>query len=459
MSIDTLRERVRHQRDELPGVYGDIDFDLVPERLALGPDDESDLPPFVDVTRAELFEDTDLIDLMVTATMLGDVICDAYVARMPDYGMHGLIEMLRTACRHGITAVEDPPEELVAFMEAMEHVPDWIDLHLVERGARRERVTAALISPFAVRGAFLATFINEYAALPMALTGSLSDKRAAKRVNETASFFATTVMPGGMERNAPGFEAAAMVRLMHSMVRYNALQRSEKWDQARFGIPIPQVDQMPAGLIGAFLTSAAVVKQGRDTFDDSERALIEMSRYRCHLLGLPEELLPTDPHQMIKVFLARAATLRKGFDDATCGELVRATMGAYLRPDRSLRNQVAESFERSFSTAFFIKAFLDGDRDRAAEMGVHLSALDTAKVAVAAPFVIGRAKAVQMLDGVTPLRSVVDTYITWLLRQRLRSYGHPEFRTDAATYRHATPPRRTDSDTDPPRNRMPEPAA
>ncbi len=437
MSIETLRDRVRHQRDELPGVYGDIDFDLVPERLALGPDDESDLPSFVEITRAELFADTDLIDLMSTATMLGDVICDAYVARLPEYGMHGLIQMVRTACRDGLDAVEDPPAELVAFIEAMEHIPDWIDLDLVERGARRERVTAALVSPFAVRGAFLATFINEYAALPMALTGSLSDKRAAKRVNETASFFASTVLPGGMDRDGPGFEAAAMVRLMHSMVRYNALRRSTTWDQARFGIPIPQVDQMPAGLIGAFLTSAAVVKQGRDAFDESERALIEMSRYRCHLLGLPEELLPTDPHGIIRVFLARAATLRKGFDDATCGELVRATMGAYLRPDRSLRNQVAETFERSFSTAFFIRAFLDGDRERAAEMGVHQSHLDTVKVAVAAPFVIGRLKAVQLLDGITPLRPIVDTYVTWLLRQRLRSYGHAEFRTDADTYRHA----------------------
>ncbi len=439
MSIDTLRDRVRHQRDELPGVYGDIDFDLVPERLALGPDDVSDLPSHVKVSRAELLADTDLIDLMTTATMLGDVICDAYVARLPDYGMLGLIEMVRTACRDGIDAVEDPPSELMAFIEAMEHVPDWIDLDLVELGARQERITAALVSPFAVRGAFLATFINEYAALPMALTGSLSDKRAAKRVNETASFFASTVLPGGMDRDGPGFEAAAMVRLMHSMVRYNALRKSDKWDQARFGIPIPQVDQMPAGLIGAFLTSVEVVKQGRDDFTDAERALIEMSRYRCHLLGLPEELLPTDPIGMIRIFLARAATLRKGFDDATCGELVRATMGAYLRPDRSLRNQVAESFERSFSTAFFIKAFLDGDRERAAEMGVHLTPIDTLKVAVSAPFVIGRAKAVQLLYGVAPLRPMVDTYVTWLLRQRLRSYGHAEFRTDASTYRDVAP--------------------
>jgi hypothetical protein len=437
MSVDTLRERVRRQRDELPGMYGDIDFDRVPERLALEPDDESDLPDFVRISRAELLADDELVDLMATATMLGDVVCDAYVALVPELGMQRLIEMVRIACREGVEAVPDAPDELVAFLEAMEEIPTWIDMELVERGARAERVGAALAAPFAIRGAFLATFINEYAALPMAITGSLSDKRAARRVNETASFFATTVLPGGMRRDGPGFEAAAMVRLMHSMVRYNALRRSDRWDQERFGIPIPQVDQMPAGLISSFLLAAAVVRSGRDHFDDEERAQIEMARYRCFLLGLPEELLPSDPQGMLRVFLARAATLRKGYDDATCGELVRATMGAYLRPDRSLPNRLAESFERSFSTAFFIKAFLNGDEARAAEMGVSMSTGDKVRVAAAAPLIFGRLQAVNLLNRVPPLRPVTDTVVTWTLRQRLKGYGHPEFRTDARTYTHA----------------------
>lgn len=437
MSIETLRERVRLQRDELPGMYGDIDFDLVPERLALGPDDETDLPPKMRISREELLADTELIDVMATATMLGDVVCDAYVARMPDYGMQRLIEMVRVACRDGIDAVEDAPAELVAFIEAMEEVPDWIDLDMVERGAQAERVSAALAAPFGIRGAFLATFLNEYAALPMAITGSLSDKRAARRVNETASFFATTVLPGGMRREGPGFEAAAMVRLMHSMVRYNALKRTGRWDQAKFGIPIPQVDQMPAGLISSFMLAAQAVRSGRTEFSRDDRCQIEMARYRCHLLGLPEELLPTDPHGMMRIFLARAATLRKGFDDATCGELVRATMGAYLRPDRSLPNRIAESFEKSFSTAFFIKVFLQGDTERAAAMGVTMDNGDKLRVAAAAPLIFGRLKAVQTLDRIPPLRPFTDAAVTWTLKQRLRSYGHPEFRTDASTYAHA----------------------
>lgn len=439
MSIETLKERVRMQRDELPGMYGDIDFDFVPERLALGPDDETEMPPKVRITREELLADTELIDVIATATMLGDVVCDSYVALVPELGMQRLIEMLRVACREGIEAVADAPPELVAFIDAMETVPDWIDLDMVERGAQAERVSAALAAPYGIRGAFLATFLNEYAALPMAITGSLSGKRAARRVNETASFFATTVLPGGMRRDGPGFEAAAMVRLMHSMVRYNALKRTGRWDQAKYGIPIPQVDQMPAGLISSFLLAAEAVRAGRDEFTRDERCQIEMARYRCYLLGLPEELLPTDPHGMMRIFLARAATLRKGFDDATCGELVRATMSAYLRPDRSLPNQIAESFERSFSTAFFIKVFLQGDTRRAAEMGVTMDTLDKLRVAAAAPLIFGRLKAVQALDRIPPLRPITDAAVTWTLKQRLRSYGHPEFRTDVRTYAHSTP--------------------
>lgn len=433
MPYELLKERVRRQATELPGMYGAIDFDAVPERLALEPGAATDLPPQVKVTREELFEDADLIDLMTTATMLGDLDCDAYVARMPDYGMQRLIQMVVQACSDGLDAVDDAPPELATFIESMEAVPDWIDLDLIEKGARSERVVAALASPYAIRGAFLATFLNEYAALPMAITGSLSDKRAAQRVNETALFFASTVLPGGMRRDGPGFHAAAMVRLMHSMVRYNVLTRS-KWDQARFGIPIPQVDQMPAGLIGAFLLSANVVRSGRDTYNDTERAEIELSRYRCHLLGLPEELLPTDPNRMVAVFLARAATLRAGFDDDTCGELVRATMAAYLRPDRSLPNRVAESIERAFSTAFFIKVFLNGDEERAREMGVTMSAGDKVRVAATAPLIFGRVKAVQLLNKVPPLRPVTDVAVTWTLRQRLKSYGMAQFRTDASTY-------------------------
>jgi hypothetical protein len=187
--------------------------------------------------------------------MLGDIVADAYAALIPQYGFRRLIDMLTKACEQGVEAVADAPPELAAFIADMEATPDWVDMDLVREGARLDRNATAHLAPFAIRGAFVATFLNKYSALPMALTGTLSSDTAARRVNETATFFATTVLPGALERHGAGFKAAAMVRLMHSMVRFNAL-RSDRWDVSVYGVPIPQVDQMPAGLIPIFLMAS-----------------------------------------------------------------------------------------------------------------------------------------------------------------------------------------------------------
>ena len=45
--------------------------------------------------------------------------------------------------------------------------------------------------------------------------------------------------------------------MMHSMVRFNVLRHKGAWDVPVYGIPIPQVDQMPAGLIDVFLLAYA----------------------------------------------------------------------------------------------------------------------------------------------------------------------------------------------------------
>src|SRR3954453_4537671 len=277
-----LAKRVRSQRKSLPGLYGDVDFTAQPYRLALDPDDQASLPAWV-ADRDELLGDERTIELMSTATMLGDVVADAYAALMEHQSFKSLIDMLQRACREGIGAVPDAPPELERFIAAMEQRPEWLDMDLVHEGARHERIPQALIAPYVIRGAFMATFLNTYAALPMALTGALGGRRAARRVNETASFFAVTTMPGALDRHGQGFEAAAMVRLMHSMVRYNALKKSGRWDLGVYGIPIPQVDQMPAGLISVYLLARQAEANGGRGLKAREGAIVEFCRYRCFL--------------------------------------------------------------------------------------------------------------------------------------------------------------------------------
>jgi hypothetical protein len=427
-----LAQRVRSQRDLQPDLYGDFDFDQQPDRLATEPGVDSALPTWV-ADREPILEDDRVTELISTATMLGDVVADPYAALMNTYSVTQLIDMLKRACREGIEEVPEAPPELAAFIAAMEAAPEWIDFDLVREGARQERIPAALLAPFITRGAFIATFTNSYAALPMALTGALSGKRAARRVNETASFFAVTALPGALDRYGPGFEAAAMVRLMHSMVRYNALKKSDKWDVAIYGMPVPQVDQMPAGMIGQYLLAQKVRQEGRTEFTAEERAVVEFARYRCFLLGLPEELLPAEPADIIHVMHARSALLRHGFD-SICHDLVEGTMEAYLRPGTSLFDRCAEAVEKSFSKLTFVRTFCGGDREIAGAMGVSLEPTDLLRIALTTPFIIGRFTAVSHASRIPVLADITDAYVIGLLKLRLATYGKPEFTSDAAHY-------------------------
>jgi hypothetical protein len=435
-SITELNSRVASQAAEIPAMYGHIDFSIVPERLATNPGDATALSPAQAALRPKLLANKDLVARIRAYTMIGDVPADAYAALMPDHGFRGLVTMLVQACERGLDAVEDAPKELVRFIESMETVPGWLDMKLIEQGARIDRNGYAHRAPFAIRGGFLATFMNKYAALPMALTGALSSETAARRVNETATFFTTSVMPGALDRHGAGFRAAAMVRLMHAMVRFNVLRRGDDWDFRTYGVPIPQVDQIPAGLISVFLLSQRVLRQGRTTFTPVERARVELARYRCFLLGLPEELLADTPQGIVDILLTRHATLRKGFDE-NCAALVKATMAAELTSGRSVPERVHAWLEGGFSKVFFVANFAGGDKAVAARMGVQVRRIDYA-VAAAAALVIASKMLVYAVAARLPIvRDVADRSLVRKLGKQLAAYGHAEFTTDAQHYRPA----------------------
>lgn len=438
--VSTIAQRVRDQARALPDLFGRFDFDRAPERWAPEADAVSELSRVGSIDRAAYLNDPDLLARIREYTMLGDRTGDAYAALMPRLGFQQTVAMLVDACDKGIEAVPDAPPELAALIREMEQKPDWLDMELVEEGAAYERNATANLSPFLIRGAFIATFLNKYSALPMALTGTLGQATAARRVKETATFFATTALPGALDRFGPGFKAAAMVRLMHSMVRANVLRRPKDWDMEVYGIPIPQVDQMPAGLISVFLLSYKMIEEGRHEFTPAERATVELARYRCFLLGLPEELLADTPQGIVDLMNARSGTLRSGYDDDTCGELLRATMAADLRPDDSLGARIHETFERAFAKLFFVKSFMGGDKAKATSIGVDLTAGDVALAAVAGLFIYARVRLYALAAHIPGLRGVADRRLIVKLKAQLASYGHADFTTDAAQYRPSATP-------------------
>lgn len=432
---EDLRLKIESQKTGNPAMYGAIDFDLRPERLLSGQPELSELRRAGPGEAERLLANRELIARMEAYTMLGDTVADPYAALMPQYGFHPLVDMLVTACEKGVDAVENTPPELARFIAAMEDTPAWVDMDLVEKGGRIQRNAMANFAPWAIRGGFIATFMNKYAALPMALTGTLSNKTAARRIKETATFFGTSTLPGALKRFGPGFKAAAMVRLMHSMVRFNVLSKG-KWDQQVFGIPIPQVDQMPAGLISDFFISSKVLREKRG-FTPDERAQIELSRYRCFLLGLPQDLLADTPQGIVDAWNARMVTLRSGFDDATCGALLRATMEAELGDLSTPQGALRERFEKSFSKVYFLQNFCGGDERRARGFGVKVSGIDRARAAAVGLHVIGRMRAYDAADKVPVLREIAAMRLTGRLKRYLGTLGHAEFTSDAAKYKPA----------------------
>src|ERR1700691_1968639 len=429
-SIAELKESVARQAAEIPATYGRVDFSITPERFTAEPDAQTELAPEFAERRPELLANKEKVALIKAYTMHGDPVADAFAALIPQHGFQRLVTMLTQSCDRGVESVPSAPPELARFIGAMEQFPTWLDGKLIEQGARLERNAYAHRAPFIIRGGLVATFMNKYAALPMVLTGALSSKSAAHRVNETAIFFTQTVMPDVVDRHGAAFKSAAMVRLMHSMVRFNILSRGDRWDVKTYGIPIPQVDQMPAGLMSIFIIARKALRHGRTTSTPAERAPVELARYRCFLLGLPQDLLADTPQAIVDLLLTRHATLRKGFEQ-NCAALVHAMLTADLTGDHSLRGRLHTWLERGYAKVFFFKNLIRGGKTAAAKVGIDVGLTDYIAAAVASVLIAASMAAYDIAARLPFIRDAADRALVRILTKQLKRYGQAQSTTNA----------------------------
>jgi hypothetical protein len=434
MQQSDLMASVGAQKNRLPEIFGAIDFDAQPPRFTTDMSDSTFFDNDVS-RRAEILARPDLVELMRVYTMQGDPTADAYAALMTrGHRLPKLIKMLKTACDKGIDAVPDAPQELIDLIHEMEQVPDWVDMDLVEEGARGDRNNAANLMPYVERGAFIGTFLNKYSALPMALTGTLSNESCKRRIFDSSNFLMQTTLPGGLTRYSEGFKATALVRMIHSMVRVNLMTRST-WDAAEYTMPIPQVDQMPAGLFQIYMTAKKVVESGRTEFNSAERARSEFARYRCYLLGLPENLLPTTPRGIVDVFDARQATLRNAYDDDICGPLINVTMTVDLSTDDTMRERIRQTMSMSISKRFFVEFFAGINPLAAEKIGFQLTTADRLRNLITGAVIAGRMVAHEIAGNIPVARGISDRILVKRMKKHLTRIGHADFVTDAKQYR------------------------
>jgi len=187
--------------------------------------------------------------------------------------------------------------------------------------------------------------------------------------------------------------------------------------------------------------SAKALNEGRAAFNAEERAQVELSRYRCFLLGLPEDLLANNPQGIVDNWNARMLTLRSGFDDTTCGQLLRATMAADLGDLSTPQGRLREQFERSFSKVYFLQNFCDGKEARAREFGVAIEPADKVRAAIVGVRVMGGMNAHKVAQRLPVIDTLADRHLVGKLKRYLGTLGHAEFTTDSSKYKPAASPK------------------
>lgn len=275
---------------------------------------------------------------------VGDPLADAVVAMMQRLPTGEGRRLFEIAVERGIDAVEDPPEELVAFFAQVDDRPYWLDDTKLELAARVTMRTGLWGIGFALPGlALTGGYLASKADKPLVGTGDLR-RMAPRRLNETATWFIDVTSPGGLTRSAPGFTGTLRVRLMHAIVR-SAMCRRDDWDFENWDHPLNQAQL--AGTVMLFSLANLVGCQAMGLrFSARERdAVFHLWRYVGQLMGVDPELMPADEADTWRMFWLQADSEFLPDDDSV--KLAQALHGGQDSDDAAMK--VARAMLSSYS--------------------------------------------------------------------------------------------------------------
>lgn len=223
-------------------------------------------------------------------------------------------ELLEQALAHGVGSIPDAPESLRRLFADIERDPDWVDLELVEHGARVFRRYGTSVFRFA--GAItLTAYAESSVAKPLALTGAYAGKSARHRFLETAAFWIAVSEPGGLAPGAPGRASALRVRVMHVFVREKLLAHPE-WNLDAWGVPISQADATLTLMGGSVAPGLALYAMGYRTSKRDILALMHFWRYVGHLMGVRPRWYPSSLREAAQLsFLTFVKGAHRAGDD------------------------------------------------------------------------------------------------------------------------------------------------
>ncbi|GAB3127943.1 oxygenase MpaB family protein [Tsukamurella serpentis] len=256
------------------------------------------------------------------------------------------------ALTDGIAAVPDAPDELRAFFESVETVPEWVDWEQILLGGRLLRSGGAdgfaVARDVSLLGGYLFSGFNQ----TLLRTGAL-EKGSNKRFAETSQWALDVIAPDGLRPGGAGYRSTLHVRYIHAMVRRHVMAMPD-WDYRRFGLPINQTD-MAATLVGALIAPVTSgIGLGMLAAPDEYRAAAHLTRYVGTLMGVHDDFLPRGFRDSLRILLQTSRALST--PDETSRALAQPMADDPLHWDYTrfagVRRRIARSQHLSIATAF-----------------------------------------------------------------------------------------------------------
>jgi hypothetical protein len=219
------------------------------------------------------------------------------------------------------------PEALRRLLDEVTAVPDWVDWDLVEAGAAVQRRLGQnsddVLLQLSLVGGYRFGGPTDLLAATGALTGG-----ALRRLRETQEWTLGLSEPGALRPYGPAWRATVHVRVMHALVNASFADpdRPDRWDSARWGLPINQADQAATlGLFDGTLILGCRALGVRIPPSDS-RALMHLWKWVGHLLGVHPDFLVDDEWERHRINYH--VLLAQGGISAAGPRLARAVVAA-----------------------------------------------------------------------------------------------------------------------------------
>jgi len=287
--------------------------------------------------------------LLGAADPLADAAVEALAGRTPADRERAVDRALRGDLR-GV------PSELSGLRDTLSTLPFWADLDRARRGGEVLLRTGFLGGIVLGFRSLVAGYCSPAGNKPLAFSGRLREA-APRRLSETSRFVSLVYQPGSFAPGAPGWVAAARVRLMHAQIR-GMLRASPRWDTGAWGEPINQVDMAGTTLLFSLVLVDGLrmlgVRIGREECED----VLHLWRIGGWILGVdPELLCATEPEARVLWELLESTQQPPDADSAA---LAAALVEGPLHEARTPRDRARA--ERFLPVAYGIGRYLVGDR-------------------------------------------------------------------------------------------------